>query len=114
MALRRHARPSGSGSAYANDRLEPAAAMADSGRVAYIGFDCLAERTMALAQVRRRRDPPPARTSASARWCRCSRATSPSGRKVVGNFGAANPDARLPDFVAGPARRRPARARGSA
>src|SRR6266545_6454878 len=39
----------GSGSAYANDRLEPAAAMADSGRVSYIGFDCLAERTMALA-----------------------------------------------------------------
>ena len=39
----------GSGSAYANDRLGPAAAMADSGRVTYIGFDCLAERTMALA-----------------------------------------------------------------
>ena len=32
----------GSGSAYANDRLAPAAAMADSGRVTYIGFDCLA------------------------------------------------------------------------
>ena len=47
----------GSGSAYANDRLAPAAAMADSGRVTYIGFDCLAERTMALAHVRRRRDP---------------------------------------------------------
>ena len=30
----------GSGSAYANDRLAPAAAMADSGRVTYIGFDC--------------------------------------------------------------------------
>ena len=47
----------GSGSAYANDRLAPAAAMADSGRVSYIGFDCLAERTMALAHVRRRRNP---------------------------------------------------------
>ena len=44
----------GSGSAYANDRLAPAAAMADSGRVTYLGFDCLAERTMALAHVRRR------------------------------------------------------------
>ena len=40
----------GAGSAYANDRLAPAAAMADSGRVTYIGFDSLAERTMALAQ----------------------------------------------------------------
>jgi len=38
----------GAGSAYANDRLAPAAAMADSGRVTYIGFDSLAERTMAL------------------------------------------------------------------
>ena len=47
----------GAGSAYANDRLDPAAAMAESGRVSYMGFDCLAERTMALAQVRRRRDP---------------------------------------------------------
>ena len=33
----------GAGSAYANDRLAPAAAMADSGRVTYIGFDSLAE-----------------------------------------------------------------------
>ena len=47
----------GAGSAYANDRLAPAAAMADSGRVTYIGFDSLAERTMALAHQRRRRDP---------------------------------------------------------
>ena len=47
----------GSGSAYANDRLAPAAAMADSGRVTYIGVDCLGERAMALAHVRRRRDP---------------------------------------------------------
>lgn len=47
----------GAGSAYAYDRLKPAAAMADSGRVSYLGFDCLAERTMARTQVRRRRDP---------------------------------------------------------
>jgi hypothetical protein len=47
----------GCGSAYANDRLEPAAQLADSGRVGYLGFDCLAERTMALAQLRRRADP---------------------------------------------------------
>ena len=47
----------GCGSAYANDRLEPAAALADSGRVDYLGFDCLAERTLALAQMRRRADP---------------------------------------------------------
>ena len=47
----------GSGSAYADDRVEPAFRLAATGRVDYLAFDCLAERTLALAQVRRRQDP---------------------------------------------------------
>src|SRR4051812_19317277 len=89
----------GAGSAYANDRLEPAAAMADSGRVSYIGFDCLAERTMALAQVRRRRDPAAGQDERIDALVPLLAGYLASGRKVVGNFGAANPDAACADFA---------------
>jgi hypothetical protein len=91
----------GSGSAYANDRLAPAAAMADSGRVTYIGFDCLAERTMALAHVRRRRDPATGQDERIGRLVPLLRGYLASGGRVVGNFGAANPDAAVRDFVTG-------------
>ena len=46
----------GCGSAWSDDRLDWAQELADSGYVTYMGFDCLAERTMALAQIRRRND----------------------------------------------------------
>ncbi len=91
----------GSGSAYANDRLEPAAAMADSGRVSYIGFDCLAERTMALAQVRRRSDPASGQDERIAKLVPLLSSYLSSGGRVVGNFGAANPDAAYEDFAKG-------------
>jgi len=91
----------GSGSAYANDRLEPAAAMADSGRVSYIGFDCLAERTMALAQVRRRSDPASGQDERIAALVPLLGRYLSSGGKVIGNFGAANPDAAHEDFAKG-------------
>jgi hypothetical protein len=91
----------GSGSAYANDRLAPAAAMADSGRVTYIGFDCLAERTMALAHVRRRRNPAAGQDERIGRLVPLLRGYLAAGGRVVGNFGAANPDAAVADFVTG-------------
>jgi hypothetical protein len=90
----------GSGSAYANDRLAPAAAMADSGRVTYIGFDCLAERTMALAHVRRRHNPGAGQDERIRRLLPLLRGYLAAGGRVVGNFGAANPDAAADDFVA--------------
>lgn len=89
----------GAGSAYADDRLEPAAAMAESGRVGYIGFDCLAERTMALAQLRRRRDPAAGQDQRIAALVPLLTGYLSAGRKVVGNFGAANPDAAREDFA---------------
>jgi len=91
----------GSGSAYANDRLAPAAAMADSGRVSYIGFDCLAERTMALAHVRRRRNPAAGQDERIRRLLPLLRGYLAAGGRVVGNFGAVNPDAAAADFVDG-------------
>jgi hypothetical protein len=83
----------GCGSGYSNDRLEPAIDLAERGNLSYLGFDCLAERTLALAQVERRADPnlghdprvgalPGRMTSYIAR-----------GGRIVGNFGAANPRA---------------------
>ncbi|ANZ27817.1 unknown function protein DUF1446 [Rhodococcus aetherivorans] len=89
----------GSGSAYANDRLETAAAMADSGRVRYMGFDCLAERTMALAQIRRLRDPSAGQDERISALVPILRRFLASGGRVVGNFGAANPDAAAAEFA---------------
>ena len=91
----------GAGSAYADDRLEPAAAMADSGRVSYLGFDCLAERTMALAQLRRRRDSAAGQDQRISALVPLLAGYLSTGRKVVGNYGAANPDAAREDFAKG-------------
>jgi hypothetical protein len=91
----------GCGSAYANDRLEPAAALADSGRVGYLGFDCLAERTMALAQLRRRADPAAGQDERIPALVPRLAGFVGRGGRVVGNFGAANPDAAVADFRAG-------------
>ena len=46
----------GSGAGYAGDRLEPALELLRGGDLDYIGFECLAERTIALAQLERNKD----------------------------------------------------------
>jgi hypothetical protein len=91
----------GCGSAYANDRLEPAAQLADSGRVGYLGFDCLAERTMALAQLRRRANPATGQDERIRVLVPLLAQYTGKGGKIIGNFGAANPDAAVDDFRAG-------------
>lgn len=87
-----------SGSAYAEDRLDAVEAMAASGRASYLGFDCLAERTLALAQVRRLADPSAGQDRRIAALVPLLREHLAAGRRVVGNFGAANPDAAREDF----------------
>jgi hypothetical protein len=47
----------GSGAGFAGDRVEPAVILAEQGGIAYLALECLAERTIALGQLRRRRDP---------------------------------------------------------
>ena len=47
----------GSGAGYAGDRIEPALDLICSGNLDYIIFECLAERTIALAQQRKLIDP---------------------------------------------------------
>ncbi|MFJ3485762.1 acyclic terpene utilization AtuA family protein [Pseudomonas sp. NPDC090202] len=47
----------GSGAGYSGDRIEPAVELADQGELDYLVFECLAERTIALAQQARLSDP---------------------------------------------------------
>ena len=47
----------GSGAGYAGDRIEPAIALMEEGKLDYIIFECLAERTISLAQKRMQKEP---------------------------------------------------------
>lgn len=82
----------GAGAGYAGDRIEPAAELAEHGRLDVLAFECLAERTIALAQAERLRDPArgfdpllEARLEAVLPACRRN------GVRIVSNMGAANP-----------------------
>ncbi len=82
----------GSGAGYSGDRIEPAVELAEHGDIQYLGFECLAERTIALAQGERLRDPTggydpllAARMEAVLRPC------AKRGIKIITNMGAANP-----------------------
>jgi hypothetical protein len=82
----------GAGAGYAGDRIEPAVELAERGELDYLVFECLAERTIALAQQARMRDPSAGydpllaeRMQAVLPLCRAN------GIKLVTNMGAANP-----------------------
>jgi len=47
----------GAGAGYSGDRIEPAIELAERAHIDYLVFECLAERTIALAQQERQRDP---------------------------------------------------------
>jgi Acyclic terpene utilisation family protein AtuA len=47
----------GAGAGFADDRIEPARDLVERGDLDYLVFDCLAERTIALAQRDRRANP---------------------------------------------------------
>ncbi len=84
----------GAGAGYSGDRIDPAVALADSGRIDALVFECLAERTIALAQLRRSRNPahgydPLLETRMRAVLPACAR----HGVTVITNMGAANPQA---------------------
>ncbi|HOX00269.1 MAG TPA: DUF1446 domain-containing protein, partial [Deltaproteobacteria bacterium] len=84
----------GCGAGYSGDRIEPAAELAEKGGIGYLVFECLAERTIAIAQQARMKDPRAgydalleARMAACLPVCRNNRV------KIVTNMGAANPAA---------------------
>jgi hypothetical protein len=47
----------GCGAGFSGDRIEPAVVLADKGNLDYLVLECLAERTIALAQKRKMKDP---------------------------------------------------------
>ncbi len=82
----------GSGAGYSGDRIEPAVELAERGNIQYLGFECLAERTIALAQGERLRDPEAGYDPLlAARMAAVLRPCADRGIKVITNMGAANP-----------------------
>ena len=84
----------GAGAGYSGDRIEPAVELAQKGRLDYLVFECLAERTIALAQLDKIKDPAKgfdplleARMRAVLPACRANRV------RIVTNAGAAHPAA---------------------
>jgi len=47
----------GCGAGFSGDRIEPAIVLAEKGNLDYLVLECLAERTIALAQKRKLQDP---------------------------------------------------------
>src|SRR6476469_8418177 len=47
----------GCGAGFSGDRLEPAVVLVENGKLDYLVLECLAERTIALAQKRKAADP---------------------------------------------------------
>ncbi|MCY7370991.1 MAG: DUF1446 domain-containing protein [Polaromonas sp.] len=82
----------GSGAGYAGDRIDPAQDLAERGQLDALVFECLAERTIALAQLRRSRDPQHGYDPLlEARMRAVLPACVAQGVTVITNMGAANP-----------------------
>lgn len=84
----------GSGAGYSGDRIDPAQDLAERGELDALVFECLAERTIALAQLRRSLDPQQGydlllKERMRAVLPACAR----QGVTIITNMGAANPRA---------------------
>jgi hypothetical protein len=84
----------GAGAGFAGDRIDPAIRLARDANLDYLVFECLAERTIALAQLNKRQGRTPGfdpllteRMEAVLEPCRRS------GTRIISNMGAANPRA---------------------
>jgi hypothetical protein len=82
----------GSGAGYSGDRIDPAQDLAERGALDVLVFECLAERTIALAQLRRSVDAqagfdPLLKDRMRAVLPACAR----QGVTIISNMGAANP-----------------------
>lgn len=84
----------GAGAGYSGDRIEPAIELAEKGQLDYLAFECLAERTIALAQQAKMKDSKAGfdplledRMRAVLPACHSNAVT------LITNMGAANPQA---------------------
>jgi hypothetical protein len=82
----------GAGAGYAGDRWEPALELIETSRLDYLCFECLAERTIALGQIERRKDPERGYNPfLGDRWRALLGLAKTRGVRIVTNMGAANP-----------------------
>jgi hypothetical protein len=82
----------GSGAGFSGDRLEPAVILADRGNIAYLALECLAERTIALGQLRKLREAGSGYDPLLERRMELLLPVLKRQRvRLISNFGAANP-----------------------
>lgn len=83
----------GSGAGYGGDRLEPALLLLEKGRLNYISFECLAERTIAIAQQQKLENPEKGYNSLlEYRMEKVLPLAYKNNIKIITNMGAANPE----------------------
>ncbi|QCP54152.1 DUF1446 domain-containing protein [Trinickia violacea] len=81
----------GAGAGYSGDRIEPAVELAEHGKLDYLVFECLAERTIAIAQQAKRKDPQLGYDPLlEARMRAVLPVAMRNGVRIVSNMGAAN------------------------
>ncbi|MEN3384010.1 MAG: hypothetical protein V7608_4054 [Hyphomicrobiales bacterium] len=91
----------GCGAGFQGDRLEPALVLAEHGKLDYLMLECLAERTIALAQLRRLNDPAAGYDALlERRMTGLLPLIKQNGVRIVTNMGAANPIAGAQAIVA--------------
>jgi len=83
----------GAGAGYSGDRIDPAVELAEKGSLAYLVFECLAERTIAIAQKARLQDAsagydPLLEERVDAVLALCAQRHI----RIISNMGAANPE----------------------
>jgi hypothetical protein len=84
----------GTGAGFSGDRIGPAVDLAERGRLDYLVFECLAERTIALAQQARRADPEGGYDPLLEARMRAVLPVLARNRfRIITNMGAANPEA---------------------
>lgn len=84
----------GAGAGFSGDRIEPAVVLAERGEIDFLVFECLAERTMALAQQEKLQDPDQGFDPRLLERMRALLALCHGKRiRIVTNAGAANPRA---------------------
>ena len=82
----------GTGAGFSDDRIEPAVDLAERGKLDYLVFECLAERTIARENLARLKDPERGYTPYLAeRFQSVLPACVKNGVRIVTNMGAANP-----------------------
>ncbi|SAL06539.1 ABC transporter substrate-binding protein [Caballeronia calidae] len=81
----------GTGAGYSGDRIEPAVELAEHGALDYLVFECLAERTIAIAQQARRNDPDAGYDPLlEARMRAVLPVAAKNSVRIISNMGAAN------------------------